>query len=154
MKQDRHPKWYPEARVICACGNTWVTGSTVPEIRTDVCSACHPFYTGEQRIVDTEGQVDRFMKRLKAREERLAVFEARQKERDITSLPITELELGSRYEKALAEAGLTTVGQVAELLKQGDDALLAIKGFGLKALIDLKRRLRARGFEIAAEQEA
>ncbi len=64
MKDKIHPKYDPEARVICACGNTWTTGATVPEIRVDVCSACHPFYTGEQRIVDTAGQVDRFMKRL------------------------------------------------------------------------------------------
>ena len=64
MKPKIHPKYYPEARVICACGNTWTTGATVPEIKVDVCSACHPFYTGEQRIVDTAGQVDRFMKRL------------------------------------------------------------------------------------------
>jgi large subunit ribosomal protein L31 len=54
--------------VICSCGNTWITGSTVEEIRTDVCSACHPFYTGEQRIVDTAGQVERFMKRLERRQ--------------------------------------------------------------------------------------
>ena len=64
MKPKIHPKYYPEARVTCACGNTWTTGATVSEIRVDVCSACHPFYTGEQRIVDTAGQVDRFMKRL------------------------------------------------------------------------------------------
>src|SRR5512136_1748766 len=64
MKAKIHPKYYPEARVICACGNNWTTGATVPEIKVDVCSACHPFYTGEQRIVDTAGQVDRFMKRL------------------------------------------------------------------------------------------
>jgi len=65
MKQDIHPKYYPEATVRCACGNTWTTGSTVEEIRTDVCSACHPFFTGEQRIVDSEGQVDRFYRRLR-----------------------------------------------------------------------------------------
>ena len=64
MKADIHPTYYPAARVICSCGNTWLTGSTVEEIRTDVCSNCHPFYTGEQRIVDTAGQVERFMKRL------------------------------------------------------------------------------------------
>ena len=64
MKAKIHPKYYSEARVTCACGNTWTTGATVPEIKVDVCSACHPFYTGEQRIVDTAGQVDRFMKRL------------------------------------------------------------------------------------------
>lgn len=64
MKQGIHPEWYPEAKVTCACGNTFVTGATQPEIRTDVCSACHPFFTGEQRIVDTAGQVERFMRRL------------------------------------------------------------------------------------------
>ena len=64
MKVKIHPKYYANARVICACGNTWTTGSTLPEIKVDICSACHPFYTGEQRIVDTAGQVDRFMKRL------------------------------------------------------------------------------------------
>ncbi len=72
MKPGIHPKYYPNARVICSCGNTWTTGSTVPEIRTDVCSACHPFYTGEQRIVDTAGQVERFMKRLERRQSALA----------------------------------------------------------------------------------
>jgi large subunit ribosomal protein L31 len=64
VKAKIHPKYFPEARIICACGNTWTTGATVEEIKVDVCSACHPFFTGEQRIVDTAGQVDRFMKRL------------------------------------------------------------------------------------------
>jgi large subunit ribosomal protein L31 len=64
MKKDIHPEYYPEAVVRCACGNTWTTGSTVPEVRTDVCSKCHPFFTGEQRIVDSEGRVDRFYRRL------------------------------------------------------------------------------------------
>jgi large subunit ribosomal protein L31 len=64
MKQNIHPQYYPDAVARCACGNTWTTGSTVPEIRTDVCSACHPFFTGEQRIVDSEGRVDRFYRRL------------------------------------------------------------------------------------------
>lgn len=68
MKQNIHPTYYPTARVMCSCGATWTTGSTVPEIRTDVCSNCHPFYTGEQRIVDTAGQVERFMKRLERRQ--------------------------------------------------------------------------------------
>ena len=64
MRKDIHPKYYPEAKVFCACGNSWTTGSTAPEIRTDVCSQCHPFFTGEQRIVDTAGQVERFRRRL------------------------------------------------------------------------------------------
>ena len=69
MKEKIHPKYYPQATVICACGNTWKTGATVELIRTDVCSACHPFYTGEQRIVDTAGQVDRFIRRLEKKVE-------------------------------------------------------------------------------------
>jgi large subunit ribosomal protein L31 len=69
MKEGIHPKYFSEAQVICACGNTWTTGATQEEIRTDVCSACHPFFTGEQRIVDTAGQVERFMRRLEKKQE-------------------------------------------------------------------------------------
>jgi large subunit ribosomal protein L31 len=69
MKKDIHPKYYPEAQVVCACGNSWITGATQEVIRTDVCSACHPFFTGEQRIVDTAGQVERFMRRLEKKVE-------------------------------------------------------------------------------------
>lgn len=68
MRANIHPTYYPAARVTCSCGATWLTGSTMPEIRTDVCSTCHPFYTGEQRIIDTAGQVERFMKRLERRQ--------------------------------------------------------------------------------------
>jgi len=59
MKPDIHPK-YVEAAVTCACGSTFTTSSTKPTIRVDICSACHPFYTGRQNIVDTEGRVERF----------------------------------------------------------------------------------------------
>ena len=76
MREKIHPKYFPEATVVCACGNTWKVGSTQQMIRTDVCSKCHPFFTGEQRIVDTAGQVDRFMKRLERRTEALAKKEA------------------------------------------------------------------------------
>jgi large subunit ribosomal protein L31 len=69
MKEGIHPKYFPEAQVVCACGNTWTTGATQEVIRTDVCSACHPFFTGEQRIVDTAGQVERFMRRLEKKVE-------------------------------------------------------------------------------------
>ena len=65
MKQGIHPE-YVEAAVSCACGNTWKTRSTQAVIKTDVCSKCHPFFTGEQRIVDTAGQVERFMRRVEA----------------------------------------------------------------------------------------
>jgi large subunit ribosomal protein L31 len=66
MKPGIHPQWFAEARVTCACGNTFTVGATVPDMHTEVCAACHPFFTGEQRIVDTAGQVERFMRRLEA----------------------------------------------------------------------------------------
>jgi large subunit ribosomal protein L31 len=59
VKTDLHPP-YALARVVCACGNSWETRSTQPEIHTDICSACHPFYTGKQKLVDTAGRVERF----------------------------------------------------------------------------------------------
>lgn len=69
MREKIHPKYFENATVTCSCGNTWTTGSTRQHITTDVCFKCHPFFTGEQRIVDTEGQVDRFIKRLEKRQE-------------------------------------------------------------------------------------
>lgn len=63
MKAGIHPN-YQDATVICACGNTFQTRSTKPHLRIDLCNVCHPFYTGEQRIVDTAGQVERFMKKV------------------------------------------------------------------------------------------
>ena len=63
MRADIHPE-YVEATVRCACGHRWTTRSTKPELRLDICSKCHPFYTGEQRLVDTGGQVEKFMRRM------------------------------------------------------------------------------------------
>lgn len=65
MKPDIHPKYYDDAVVTCSCGNTYTTGSTKPSVRVEVCSQCHPFFTGEQRIVDTEGRVERLRRRYK-----------------------------------------------------------------------------------------
>ena len=62
MKTGIHPKYEPTT-VHCACGHTWETKSTIKEIRTEICSACHPFYTGKQKIVDTEGRVEKFLQR-------------------------------------------------------------------------------------------
>lgn len=148
MKEGIHPKWYPNARVVCACGNTWTVGATVPTITTDVCYNCHPFYTGEQRIVDTEGQVDRFMKRLERREDIAAEQEARRKARTSPELPISELELSPRAEKALQAASITKAGELLAKLAEGDRALLAIEGFGRSSLIEAKKKLRARGFTL------
>jgi len=65
MKEKLHPKYYHDAKVVCSCGNTFVTGSTRQLIKVEVCGRCHPFYTGEQRIRDTGGRVERFKRRFK-----------------------------------------------------------------------------------------
>ena len=148
MKKDIHPTYYVDAQVICSCGNTWTTGSTRKQIRTDVCSKCHPFFTGEQRIVDTEGQVDRFYKKLQARAQYLTDQEAREAARTSPDRPVSELELGTRPTEALAKAGITTVGKILEKMSQGEAALLALEGFGRKSLADLKKRLRQFGYEL------
>jgi len=63
MKTEIHPDYHADTQVTCACGDTWTTGSTATSITVELCSNCHPFYTGEQRIVDTEGRVERLMRR-------------------------------------------------------------------------------------------
>jgi large subunit ribosomal protein L31 len=152
MKEGIHPEYYPEAQVICTCGNTWTVGATVPVIRTDVCSKCHPFFTGEQRIVDTGGQVERFMKKLERRDKAIAEADQRKALETSPKLSITELGLGSRFDKVLAGAGIATVGDVLSRLEQGDEELTNLKGFGLKSLATLKKTLRARGFALPGDK--
>jgi large subunit ribosomal protein L31 len=65
MKEKIHPKYYHDAKVICSCGNVFTTGSTKKELKVELCSKCHPYFTGEQRIVDTAGRVEKFKKRYK-----------------------------------------------------------------------------------------
>ena len=154
MKEAIHPTWYAEATVTCACGNTWTTGATVPEIRTDICSACHPFYTGEQRIVDTEGQVDRFYKRLQQRTAIQQEAEERAAARTSPSLPLTELNVGKRYTNILAENGIEVVGDFLSRLQEenGEEKLLESPGIGRKVLADMKKTLRNRGYEVPENQ--
>jgi large subunit ribosomal protein L31 len=64
MKKDIHPKYNEKAKVICACGNSFEVGSTVEEIKTELCHMCHPFYTGEQRLVDSARRVEKFQEKL------------------------------------------------------------------------------------------
>jgi large subunit ribosomal protein L31 len=154
MKEKLHPKYFPNATVVCACGNTWHTGSTVETIHTDICSKCHPLFTGEQRIVDTEGQVDRFYKKLEARSQYVAETKAREEAKTSPEQPVSILELGDRVEGTLKKAGIEKIGQALEKMADGDDALLAIEGFGRKSLIDLKKRMRSRGFVLPGDAEA
>ena len=98
MKTGIHPEWFANAKVSCACGHSFTVGATVAELHTEVCSNCHPFFTGEQRIVDTAGQVERFMRRLEAgveqretersrrEDKREAEHEAKRRRRGLTPL--------------------------------------------------------------------
>jgi len=153
MKKDIHPTYFPEAKVICACGNTWTVGSTKEEIRVDICSNCHPFYTGEQRIVDTEGQVDRFRKRLEARDAYAAEQEAREAARTSPDRPIEDLDISKRVADTLAKVKINNVGQFLEKLAEGDEAILEIDGFGRKSLADLKKALRRQGYALPEDKE-
>ncbi len=150
MREKIHPTYYTDAQVVCAsCGNTWTTGSTRKSLHVEVCSKCHPFFSGEQaRMLDVEGQVDRFYKKLQARQEYVEQQKTRENAKTSPKRPISELELGSRPTKALADAGITEVGQFLAKLNESDEAVLAIEGFGRKALIDIKKKLRALGYEV------
>jgi len=154
MKQGIHPTFYPDARVTCACGNTWTTGSTQKEIRVEICSKCHPFFSGEgQRLIDIEGQVDRFYKKLQARQSFVDEKKTRSEARVSPKRPIAELELSTRAVAALGKAGITEVGQFLDRLSQGENAVLAIEGFGRKSLIDIKKKLRALGYPLPETAE-
>ena len=106
MKQGIHPK-YEETTVTCACGNTFTTRSTRQNLRTDLCNVCHPFYTGEQRIVDTAGQVERFMKRMEAasgKPSKRQVRLAARAERDASNRRPTDEQADADAELVGAEA--------------------------------------------------
>jgi len=82
MKQNIHPDWHNDCQVTCVCGNTFTTGSTYPQIQVEICAACHPFFTGEMKFVDTQGRVERFMQKRQEsaakREATLAAKKAKQ----------------------------------------------------------------------------
>lgn len=82
MKVNIHPVYYKDARITCVCGNSFTAGSTLPEIKVDICSKCHPFFTGQQKFVDTQGQVEKFGKIMEIakvkKAERAKIVEVRQ----------------------------------------------------------------------------
>jgi large subunit ribosomal protein L31 len=69
MKEKIHPQYFPDAQIICACGSTFTTGSTRKVIKVELCSKCHPFMTGERRVMDTAGRVERFRRRYEKKEQ-------------------------------------------------------------------------------------
>jgi len=154
MKKGIHPTYYPEAKVTCSCGNTWTTGSTKKEIHTEVCSKCHPFFTGQQqRIIDIEGQVDRFYKKLQARQDYVESKKAKIDAKTSPDRSVKDIGLTARAADALEKSGLDNVGKVLEKLAEGEAALLAIEGFGRKSLIDMKKNLRQMGYTLPSAAE-
>lgn len=155
MKADTHPTVY-EAKVTCAsCGNTWTTTSTKKELRIDVCSNCHPFYTGESaKILDVEGQVDRFYKKLSARQSYVEQQKAREESTNVFNRSVDDLALSPRATDALKKAGVLTIGQVVEKLAEGDNGLLQIAGFGQSALTSAKKKLRSLEIELPEAPKA
>jgi large subunit ribosomal protein L31 len=150
MREKIHPTFY-EAKVTCAsCGKTWTTGSTKKELRVDICSNCHPFFSGEAaRIIDIEGQVDRFYKKLSARQTYVEQKKAKEEAKNSPERPIDDLGLATRSTEALKKAGINTIGQFLAKLGEGDPAVLAISGFGQSSLTSAKKKLRSLGYEIA-----
>lgn len=73
MKKAIHPKYYPKAKVTCACGNSFIAGSTMPELKVEICSACHPFYTGKQKLIDSARRVEKFHAKVEAKSKAKAV---------------------------------------------------------------------------------
>lgn len=90
MRSNIHPKWHPEAKVRCACGNEFTVGSTLPEIHIEICSACHPFFTGEAKYVDAAGRVEKFMERQKVTR---GAYLSKKERRDIKRKERLEKEL-------------------------------------------------------------
>ena len=152
MKAGIHPEYFGQAKVTCSCGNNWVTGSTQESIQTDLCYKCHPFYTGEQRIVDTEGQVQRFYRKLEARQEHVEKVDDRRSATAFLDVQIADLGLTARAVASLAQVDIIDGRDVlARLETGGESGLLSITGFGRKSLIDLKKAIRARGVELPGD---
>jgi large subunit ribosomal protein L31 len=148
MRKGIHPTYFPDAQVACSCGNTWTTGSTQKSIRTDVCSQCHPFYTGEQRIVDTAGQVDRFLKRLNRYSEHQSDADQRQEETQnkleqrFLKQQLIALDLSDRIFQILHDDNIISVGNLAKKIEEDKASLLALAGFGPKALEEAEAKLQ------------
>lgn len=81
MKKTIHPTWFPEATVSCACGNRFTVGATKPELRIEICSKCHPFFTGEMKFVDTMGRVERFKNKVKTAAAQSSVLALKKKKK-------------------------------------------------------------------------
>ncbi len=111
MQKDIHPKYNTAAQIVCACGNVLETGSTMDEIKTDLCSACHPFYTGKQKLVDTARRVEKFQTKLGAKKETVGkrARRAKRDEEKAAKTEATEKAAADKVKKVKAKAKKETV---------------------------------------------
>lgn len=103
MKNKIHPKYFPKAKVTCACGNSFTTGSTQKEIRVELCSVCHPFYTGKQKLVDTARRVEKFQAKIEAKKEVSKVRKGRKVKRAIRVKTKAQKEKTIKVNKKIEE---------------------------------------------------
>ena len=102
MKKDIHPQYGPST-VTCSCGNTFATGSTKPEIKVEICSACHPFFTGQQKIIDTAGRIDKFKSKMALKKDDLVSKTAKRAIRKEKELQIKDVEVKEKKPKKIAD---------------------------------------------------
>ena len=103
MKKDIHPEYHKKAKVVCACGHTFTVGSTLPDIHIEVCSSCHPFYTGKQKIVDTARRVEKFQARLAKKEETAKARKGKKAKKEKVKKMRAKKEKTVKKEKAAKE---------------------------------------------------
>jgi len=102
MKKDIHPQYYPEAKVTCACGNSFTVGSTKEHLEVEVCSNCHPFYTGQDKIMDRVGRVQKFKERLAQKKEAPKKVKVKKKQKSTEETPTKKSAKKASRKKAAA----------------------------------------------------
>ena len=105
MKKNIHPQWHHDAVVTCSCGHTFTTGSTQKTLNVDICSQCHPFFTGEMKFVDRQGRVDRFLQKMKAAQAKQKARQQKQKKKpqEQKQEPLTYKQLLQQKKRALQQ---------------------------------------------------
>lgn len=153
MKPGIHPN-YAETTVICSCGNTFQTRGTKPELRIDLCNVCHPFYTGEQRIVDTAGQVERFTKRMEAAQATVGVKTKKQKRAEEAAALRAQKEAEAAAVKEAAAAEERAKRRAEREKREAEEAAKAAREAEAQAAAEAKAAAEAPAAEAETEAPA
>lgn len=129
MKQNLHPDWNHDTVVTCSCGNTFTTGSSSKTLQVDICSACHPFFTGEVKFVDRQGRVDKFLKKMKVAEAKKAEVNKKRAKKAQKAQAAGD----QKSYKQLLQAQQTKMKADSKAKKTGDDKAVAAKSDDKKA---------------------